>query len=145
MNVRVDLLEPIRDGMEVVFKAPCDYAEVTGLTLYYPANGMMASQTFAFADAHANDLADLDVLFAKDAVVKVILDTNANMAFVQNADTNAYIEKTFIKTVNGTRPDERGNVVVEGAYNNWTESEKAAMLSDVISALPIYNGEVVAV
>ena len=95
MNVRVDLREPIRDGMEVVFKAPCDYANVTGLNLYYPSDGVMVSQTFAFADAHANDLADLDVLFAKDAVVKVILDLDANMAFVQNADTNAYLEGRF--------------------------------------------------
>ena len=71
MNVRVDLREAIRDGIEVVFKAPCDYAEVTGLNVYYPLNGVVVSQTFAFADAHANDLADLDVLFAKDAVVMI--------------------------------------------------------------------------
>lgn len=93
MNVRVDLQETIRDGMEVVFKAPCDYAEVTGLNVYYPVDGVVESQTFAFADAHANDLAELEVLFAKDAVVKVILDLSTNMAFVQNADTNAYLEK----------------------------------------------------
>ena len=92
MNVRVDLKETIRDGMEVVFKAPCDYAEVTGLVVYYPVSGVIQSRTFAFADAHANDLATLDVLFAKDAVVKVILDLSTNMAFVQNADTNAYLE-----------------------------------------------------
>ena len=93
MNVRVDLQETIRDGMEVVFKAPCNYAEVEGLILYYPTDAGTESQVFAFADAHANDLADLDVLFAKDAVVKVILDLSANMAFIQNADTNAYLER----------------------------------------------------
>lgn len=95
MNIRVDLNTAIYDGMEVVFKAPCDYAEVVGLTLYYPAGAGTASHNFAFADAHANDLAHLDVLFAKDAVVKVILDLSTNKAFVQNADTNAYLEGRF--------------------------------------------------
>lgn len=92
MNVRVDLNAPIKDGQAVVFRAPCGAAEVTGLTVYYPVDGVVESQTFAFADAHANDLADLEVLFAKDAVVKVILDLSTNMAFVQNADTNVYLE-----------------------------------------------------
>lgn len=92
MNVRVDLDVPIQDGTEVVFRAPCDYAEVTGLTVYYPVGDAIESKTFAFADANVNDLASLDVLFAKDAVVKVILDLNASLAFVQNADTNMYLE-----------------------------------------------------
>jgi hypothetical protein len=95
MNIRVDVNTSIYDGMEVVFKAPCDYANVVGLTIYYPLNAGVVSQTFAFADAHANDLAHLDVLFAKDAVVKVILDTSTNKAFVQNADTNTYLERRF--------------------------------------------------
>lgn len=93
MNIRVDLNTPIYDGMEVVFKAPCDYAEVSRLAVYYPTTYGTTSQVFAFADAHANDLAHLVVLFAKDAVVKVILDLSTSMAFVQNADTNAYLER----------------------------------------------------
>ena len=95
MNVRVDLNYTIYDGAEVVFKAPCSAADVTGLLLYYPDNGVITSTVFAFADAHANDLADLEHLFAEGAVVKVILDTETNKAFVQNADTNAYLEQKF--------------------------------------------------
>ena len=49
----------------------------------------------SFADAHGNDLGDLDNLFAEGAMVKVILDTDTNKAFIQNADTNAYLEKKF--------------------------------------------------
>lgn len=105
MNVRVDLDSPIRDGMEVVFKAPCDASEVTGLNLYYPVEGVLESQNFAFADANTNDLGHLDALFAKDAVVKVILDLDTNMAFVQNADTNAYLESRFEDTINKLCPD----------------------------------------
>ena len=92
MNVRVDLQETIYDGMEVKFKAPCDASVVTGLNLYYPVDGVVEAREFAFADANTNDLRHLDALFAEGAVVKVILDLDANMAFVQNADTNAYLE-----------------------------------------------------
>ena len=95
MNVRVDLDSPIRDGVEVVFKSPCDASEVTGLNIYYPVDGVLESQNFAFADANATDVGHIDALFAKDAVVKVILDLDTNMAFVQNADTNAYLESRF--------------------------------------------------
>lgn len=93
MNVRVNLNYTIYDGAEIVFKAPCDASDVTGLIVYYPSGTEMASSVFAFADAQTNDLGDIDHLFAAGAVVKVILDTETNMAFVQNAATNAYLEK----------------------------------------------------
>ena len=95
MNVRVDLSTPVYDGMEVKFKAPCDAAEVTGLNLYYIKDGVQESQNFAFADANANNVGHIDALFAAGAVVKVILDLETNMAFIQNADTNAYLENRF--------------------------------------------------
>lgn len=95
MNVRVNLNYPIYDGAEIVFKAPCDASEVTGLIVYYPGDAGVVSSEFAFADAHANDLGNIDALFAAGAVVKVIIDTDTNMAFVQNAVTNAYLEERF--------------------------------------------------
>lgn len=108
MNIRVDLNTNIADGSEVVFRSPADCSQVTGLVIYH--NG--GKTEFAFADAHGNNVGDIDHLFAENAVVKVILDVTAGMAFVQNADTNAYIERTFVKTVNGQAPDENGNVKV---------------------------------
>ena len=95
MNVRVDLQETIYDGMEVKFRSPVDCSQVTGLKLFYPENDITTSQEFAFADAHGNNVGDIDHLFAENVVVKVILDLNTNMAFVQNADTNAYLEGRF--------------------------------------------------
>ena len=91
MNIRVDLNTPIRDGMDVLFRSPVDCSQVTGLTVYY--NG--ESKEFAFADAHGNNVGDIDHLFAENVVVKVILDLSTSMAFVQNADTNAYLEGRF--------------------------------------------------
>ena len=110
MNIIVDLNCPIQDGTEVKFRSPVDCSQVTGLIVHYTGG----SQEFAFADAHGNNVGDVDHLFAEDVVVKVILDVSKGMAFVQNADTNAYIESTFIKTVNGTKPDKNGNVNVAG-------------------------------
>ena len=136
MNVRVDLQETIRDGMEVVFKAPCDYAEVTGLNVYYPVIGMVESKTFAFADAHANDLADLDVLFAKDAVVKVILDLEASKAFVQNADTNAYLESRFAETARQHYCTTREDLVIATEEGNTINSDEYA---DVKYILGLYD------
>lgn len=101
MKVRVDLSTPIYDGMEVKFKAPCDAAQVTGLNLYYIKDGVQESQNFAFADANANNVGHIDALFAAGAVVKVILDLETNMAFIQNADTNSYLENMFKKMGGG--------------------------------------------
>lgn len=90
-NIRVDLDTPIKDGTEVVFRSPVDCSQVTGLIVYY--NG--GSQEFMFADAHGNNVGDIDHLFAENVAVKVILDVTTGMAFVQNADTNAYLEGRF--------------------------------------------------
>ena len=94
-NIRVDLDTPIYHGMEVVFRSPADCSQVTGLILYYQENGNTCSKEFAFADAHGYNVGDIDHLFAEDAVVKVILDMATSKAFVQNADTNAYLEQRF--------------------------------------------------
>ena len=95
MNIRVALNTPIYDGAEVVFRSPVDCSQVTGLIVYYPENGNPTSKEFAFADAHGNNVGDIDHLFAENVVVKVILDVTTSMAFVQNADTNAYLEGRF--------------------------------------------------
>ena len=110
MNIRVDLTTPIIDGTEIVFRSPVDCSQITGLIVYYNGD----SKEFALADAHGNNVGDIDHLFAENVVVKVILDVTHAMAYVQNADTNAYIESTFVKSVNGVKPDKTGNVDVVG-------------------------------
>ena len=96
MNIRVDLNTSIKDGIEVVFRSPVDCSQITGLIVYYRgADGNTTSQEFMLADAHGNNVGDIDHLFAEDVVVKVILDVTTGMAFVQNADTNAYLESRF--------------------------------------------------
>ena len=129
MNVRVDLSTPIYDGMEVVFKAPCDAAQVTGLNLYYPKDGVQESQQFAFADANANDVGDIDALFAAGAVVKVILDLETHMAFIQNADTNSYLEERF-----------KGQVELDATLSKKGKAADAKAVGDAIAALSTAGG-----
>ena len=131
---------PISDGTEVVFRSPVDCSQVTGLVVYY--NG--GNKEFAFADAHGNNVGDIDHLFAENVVVKVILDVTHAMAFVQNADTNAYIERTFIKTVNGVKPDESGNVVVQGGGGGSGEAG-ADGFSPVANVTQTASGAVISI
>ena len=96
MNIRVDLNYPIKDGTEVVFRSPVDCSQVAGLKVYHVGeDGNTASQEFVLADAHGNNVGVIDHLFAENVAVKVILDVTTGMAFVQNADTNAYLEGRF--------------------------------------------------
>lgn len=95
-NIRVDVNYTIKDGSEIVFRSPVDCSAITGLIVYYPAEDEnTTSKEFALADAHGNNVGDILNLFAENVVVKVILDITSGMAFVQNADTNAYLEGRF--------------------------------------------------
>lgn len=97
-NIRVDVNYSIKDGSEIVFRSPVNCSAITGLIVYYPAvDGNTTSKEFALSDAHGNNVGDVDHLFAENVVVKVILDVTSGMAFVQNADTNAYLEGRFEK------------------------------------------------
>lgn len=113
MNIRVDLNTPIKDGTEVVFRSPVDCSQITGLIVYFKENGITSSQEFALADAHGNNVGDIDHLFAENVVVKVILDVAHSMAFVQNADTNAYLEGRFDDIIDKLCPsfEKTGTVV----------------------------------
>lgn len=102
-NIKVNLDYEIIDGADITFKAPCDCSEASGLIIYYPqiSDGKMTtvSKEFTFRDAHGNDLSGISELFKSGAYVKVILNMIKCYAYVQNADTNSYIEsfKTYQK------------------------------------------------
>lgn len=92
--IRVDQAIPVFDGQPVTFKSPASCVGVEDLKVYYPAGESTEVATFALADAHGNNVGGID-LFAAGVLVKVILDTEKGMAYVQNADTNAYLEGRF--------------------------------------------------
>jgi hypothetical protein len=99
-NIRIDINTEPTDGQSVTFQAPCDCSAITGLKVYYPngSNGK-ASKSFTMKDTHRNTLTSLGNLFSKNAYVHAILDTKNGYAYLQNADTNAYLEGKFNSTI----------------------------------------------
>lgn len=131
----------ITDGMEIKFKSPVACTDISRLCV--KQSGTDNQKIFAFADANGNDVGDINNLFSANAIVKVILDLDAvvanadGAAFVQNADTNTYLEnkfeevnqtiaqtsKTFIKTINGNPPDDTGNIKIKISESAGDNSE----------------------
>lgn len=102
-NIKINLNRIIGDGSEAIFIAPCDCSEITGLKVHHiGVNGNNTSTEFTFKDVHGNDLSSLDNLFAKGAYIKVILNVTDSAAYIQNADTNAYLEQRFEDIVSDT-------------------------------------------
>lgn len=92
-NIRLDLNHIPLDGEAVTFKAPCDASQITGLIIYWvDDSNITVSQVFTLADANGGDIGTLDNIFSAGAIVKVILDTDEHKAFMQNSDTNTYLE-----------------------------------------------------
>lgn len=111
-NIKIELDYPLEDGMSLTFKAPCDCTEVTGLKVYYPevtdTGSTTTNQTFSFRDAHLNVLTSLSNLFVSGATVKAVVDTTNGYAYIQNADTNGYLEtklSTKADLINGKVPE----------------------------------------
>lgn len=92
-NIKITAPCPLYDGMPVSFKAPCDCTAVEGLAVAYGGT----ERVFAFKDAHGNSLTGIGNLFAEGAIVKALLDTVNGFAYLQNADTNSYIESRWTK------------------------------------------------
>ena len=99
-QIRIDLKEPLLDGMDIKFQAPCDCTALTGLIVYYPnADETIGSKSFVFKDTHGNVLTGFGNLFVKGAYVKVIVDVINGIAYLQNADTNGYLEARLDTTL----------------------------------------------
>lgn len=108
-DIRVDIDMVLTDGMDIAFKAPCDCTAISGIKVCYVKDKELVSQRFVLKDAHGNDLAGIGNLFEEGAYIRVILNTVNGFAYIQNADTNGYIEAKFasIPTVytGTTNPD----------------------------------------
>ena len=124
-NIRIDLSSPIIEGQSLTFRSPADCSQVTGLIVYYPENDSTVSKTFRFADAHGNNIGDLD-LFASDSLVKIILDIQSSLAFVQNADTNAYLETRF-----DGKQDKHKPIEVTLLVDGWVDNSQTIAVESV--------------
>lgn len=95
--IKLNVKYPVYDGMPITFEAPCDCTAADGVAV--------GSQNFSFADAHGAILTGVGNLFMKGALVKVILDTSKKVAYIQNADTNSYLEGKAAKGTLVTNAD----------------------------------------
>lgn len=92
-KIRIDLEVSVINGQTLTFRSPADCSQIEGLIIYYPEGDATKSKDFKFVDAHGVDVGSGTIsLFAANALVKVVLDTDQGKAYVQNADTNAYLE-----------------------------------------------------
>ena len=92
------------DGISITFRAPCASSAVDGLNVYY--NGTV--QSFSFRDSHGNGLAGLGNLFSEGAYITAVLDTRNGYVYLQNVDTNGYLESQFAGKANSVHShDER--------------------------------------
>ena len=115
-DIRIDLKNGLLNGQSVVFEAPCNCTEVTGLVAYYHDGTAIKSKNFSFKDAHGENVAGLGNLFGQGSYVKAVLDTTKGFAYIQNADTNSYIEGRF---------DELNSEIEDTGWN--TEDENAVL------------------
>lgn len=99
--IEVSLNHPIWDGEEIRFKASCDSSSAAGLKVTYPVDeeSGLQSKTLAFKDAHGANISSTANLFSNGSYVTAVVDATGNAAYIQNADTNNYLEgKTLVYT-----------------------------------------------
>ena len=118
-SVGITLDYEIYDGMSLTFKAPCDCTNVDSLHIIYEdtlsSGSVTKAKIFNFKDANGNILTGVGNLFSAGSYVKVVLDTVNNFAYIQNADTNAYLEGEFDKKVSKSGDTMAGDLHIKNA------------------------------
>lgn len=150
--IKIELDYPLEDGMSLTFKAPCDCTAITGVKVYYPqvteTTRVTTSMTFSFKDTHLNTLNSLGNLFSQGSTVKIVVDTINQYAFIQNSDTNAYLENKFSE-IDGGKVSVYGDTMQGAlvAYNNTNYTTPQVRNIIVQSTVPssIANGVIVGV
>jgi hypothetical protein len=92
INAAVD--KTIADGYKLKFRTPCDSTIIEGLEVKYPAKDGIGTliKKFVFKDAHGTELSGVGNLFVGGVLIEVLLDVTHSVAYIQNADTNSYVE-----------------------------------------------------
>lgn len=134
-KINLTLEHTIVSGETITFEAPCDCTAVDGIRVTYPVvneDGSLSEATaeFCFRDAHCNDLAGLGNLFAEGAVVKAVLRTETGCAYIQNGDTNGYLEGR-INTLAGKSTISAVTLSASGWANSSAPYVRSVSLSGV--------------
>ena len=89
LTLTLPLGENIYTGRQVTFQSPCASEGLTGV--------IVDGVTYALVDAHGNTLVGKS--FTAGTMVSVIFNLGTKKAYVQNADTNAYLESMLAKII----------------------------------------------
>lgn len=94
-NLKIDLPvgTTLSDGKQITFKAPCDCSAITAL--------LIDGSTFDLVDASGNVVAGGNS-FTADAMVSVIIDTDTNKAFLQNAVVSPFSNEGHLVLPDGS-------------------------------------------
>ncbi len=151
-KIRIDWEATLINGQTLTFQSPADCSQITGLIVYYPEGNGTTSKDFVFVDAHGVDVGSGTIsLFSENVLVKVVLDTDQGKAYVQNADTNAYLEGKLAEKYspeNKPSPSDitAGTFAGQVAANSGAQTPGTALLrnSKIVSAdtTPSNNGEI---
>lgn len=119
--IEVSLNHPIWDGEEIRFKAGCDSSTAEGLKVTYPVDeeGALQSKTLVFKDAHGADISSTADVFSLGSYVTVVVDATNSAAYVQNADTNSYLESK-VQSYTATLP-----------ASSWADNKQAVSVAGV--------------
>ena len=142
-NIRIDLDTPVLNGQAVTFKSPVASADISGLVVYYPDGSSVTSKTFKLVDAHGQDVGSGTIrLFAANVLVRVILDIDAAKAYVQNADTNAYLEGELAKKYSPSNKPTAADIgAVATAAGSDNEGKFLRVVGGVATWAAISNAE----
>ena len=129
-TIDISLNHPLSDGESIEFKATCDSSSATGLKITYPTDdeGVLSSKTLTFKDAHGNSLNSKANIFLAGSYIKVIADATTSTAYIQNADTNGYLEGKFTEKLSVLYT---ANVPADG----WTQNSGYAQQIITMSGL----------
>lgn len=108
-------------GKQLSFRAPCGSSSTECLVI----NGA----EYTIVDAAHNNLAGIEGIWNADSIVSVILDTSRMEAYIQNADTNAYLECKFAAKVPAPAKSKVGEFIRVKAVDengNVVETETSA-------------------
>lgn len=113
-NIKITVDGPLVDGHRVTFKAPCDSSQAEKLNVFYIEEDAQQSRLFTMKDSQGSDVTGFKGLFSQGAYVSAVLDTNGGFAYLQNADTNSYVEKK-LEIIRGTLTGGETDVTITDA------------------------------
>ena len=84
-KIKVNLNYPLANGKQISFYTPCESEDTQGL--------IINDVEYALVDADGASVVDTPNLWNRGALMSVIVDTVNMRAYIQNANSNSYLEK----------------------------------------------------